>query len=55
MATYGIGTVVFLAMGLALAWVVRQKANCKSTCGCGGSCKGGCPGCKHTKAEPSGK
>ncbi len=54
MATFGIGAAVFLAMGLALAWIVRQKANCKSACGCGGSC-GGCTRCKHTKAEHADK
>ena len=55
MATFTIASVIFIAMGGALAWVIKQKADGKSSCGCDGTCKGGCPGCKDAAKTPLNK
>lgn len=47
MGTFITAMIIFTALGAALYFVIKSKADGKSSCGCGGSCGGGCPGCKN--------
>ena len=44
LATVIVAVLVFVAMGLAIYKMIRDKREGKQSCSCGGSC-GGCAGC----------
>ncbi len=55
MGTFITAVLVFAALAGALYFVIKSKADGKSSCGCGGSCGGGCPGCGNHSTKPLAK
>ena len=54
-ATIVISILLFAAVIAILMKINKDRREGKSSCGCGGSCKGGCPGCKNAGKTPLGK
>ncbi len=51
MATYIIGTIVFLAIAYTIYKVFFNKGNCHDCTGNCGACSGGCCGCGRRNEE----